>query len=815
MKYSAMLIIILFLICSMIFPVCVWADDDYTMAATNKLDLLKAMDIFNVDAEQAYVTAGELAHTLCGMMAVDGCNNQQEAFSYLLKIPAFSHWRNYSISGYASYEMLLRALLYALGYDAFFESSDIFSLAVKTKIIGRDADFPAKYIMRSQAAALIYNALNTEVHFISSVIGGVSESLLNAKSTKYKGNTLLKAYHDIDKGKGLIYANSQTNLSSDKIVMPKGWIEIDGIRLYAKNTNAEQYLGYEVEYFYKAEEQKLIFIHSLGREVKIDSDEIISYENNVLKYSDKKGRIHSANIPRNAWTVFNNKCSDVTGDDLAMEDGYVRLIDSNSNGNYEVLIVLSFETYVVNRIAPSDGIVYAKHGKESLHITSSDYIIQGNSLLELDDLHENSVLSVAKSKGAGKTYIYVGERVIRGVVQSISADSIDVEGSSYRYTLVSDMISNIRLNMEGYFYLTVTGKIAAAKFEDAKFFEYGYLLGCETEQLNNTLRLRVYTQENEIKIFETARRIQVNGGHQSNKNEILKVIPKNGEMIKYSLNDDDAIINLFTVNGSDEEDAIVEFVSQKQLRFKRATGILEDVDNGYHPFVAITANTKVFRIGNNEEDHVVVAPGMLTNETTYTVTAYDLDECMIAGCIAIFEGIYDNYNNTVFVFDKITDSIDENGEHLIKMYGFERGVAVSYYLRNTQELSQTVEGFKRGDILQYAMGKDKKIAGLKSVFTAEKNAEHVYIQPDGKNTKFVAMYGNVLKYNTGIMLMQYKVQGVDTKAPFPTGGTYLRVYEYDEKTDKIYLATVDDIKPGLNLFIMMSYGNPYDVVIYR
>ena len=223
-----------------------------------------------------------------------------------------------------------KVVLNILGYDPIIVSTannDGYYKAAATANLSKNiiADENGCLTME-QLVRLFTNALSAEVMY-----------RFSGNSYATNGTVALEEFSGIYSGTGQISSIYDRN-TNDGYIKRTDKIYVDGVEyLFNKNESIEQYLGYEIKYYYKEldnDELEIIYMSPTRRNssVTIEYSSIYSYENGELKYDsgkEQKARIETNVVILNGVSeIIGNQSFDFSGYD----GGYVKLIDSDGNG---------------------------------------------------------------------------------------------------------------------------------------------------------------------------------------------------------------------------------------------------------------------------------------------------------------------------------------------------------------------------------------------------------------------------------------------------------------------------------------------------
>jgi len=202
----------------------------------------------------------------------------------------------------------------------------------------------------------------------------------------------------------------------------------------------------------------------------IVSDDVISYSQNVIKYSSTRdiGQTKVADIDVE-YSRFNFEYSDL--DEFAEErDVIIKLIDNTGDGIYDAIVGTQYDYYTVTGIDPKKEIIQLDGANASLDYEEASIILcdENGNKLTLEDFGENDIVAAVSDNKRPYRYdqylkiVRLTGTNLRGTVENFFADG------AYNYAIMdgrkyADMSGTDFKVGESYsFRLGLTGKIIYA-----------------------------------------------------------------------------------------------------------------------------------------------------------------------------------------------------------------------------------------------------------------------------------------------------------------------------------------------------------------
>lgn len=453
-------------------------------------------------------------------------------------------------------------------------------------------------ITRADAARLIYTALNTEM-LIHSQAGDIHKYYTD------KSMTMLSVYHSIYYADGNVSATNITS-TGDKNRTGRQNILINDRIYRITNNGYNDYIGYDVEFWYKTDESyvypEVVYMmpDSHVSELVVWADDIIGYSGGTFSYYENSRR-KSVKILNGCDLIYNGKLMKSYDSSVyKIKNGYVKLV-ANNGSDYGLVFVNSYFNVSFKSINAVGSVVnillnygvrplefdvsnsnlvidmYDLNGRMDVTISQQYYYDEDRKLQSktiLPSIPANSVLSVFADKSetingmtgvsadAEYVKIIISDSSVEGRVDAVDSDGAIIGGKKY---LISD--SNylnetnpiFKLGAEGKFVLDYSGKLTMwIPGSGADGYSYGYLINAKKkDKLGSKLQLKILTKSDEIKVFDCSSGVKINDKKPDNTAKALEELGKSAkyldstftisQIIKYSLNSSGEVTGLETV----------------------------------------------------------------------------------------------------------------------------------------------------------------------------------------------------------------------------------------------------------------------------
>ena len=703
------------------------------------------------------------------------------------------------------------------------------------------------------------------------IIKNVFESRNYIRITGYKnGNAVESDKNDEDymsyklniyRYSGIVEAYGDTSLSDGGESYRETTVKIGGELLEDGGIDFSEYIGMRVKVYYKADDYHgnsaiHVVLDNNTSYIDISDTEIEegTTRSKVRYYEGKK--LKTANISSEAVFVCNGKRLDVVSDaDVLVGNGSVRLISNDGNSVYDVVIIDSYETFIVDKAMSADCAVTLKYDKGTLDFDDdfkTKYYMDGAET-DFTSITSGSVLSAAFSKntsGEVLANVYISNNQVTGKAVAMFSDDrrgVELEdGSRYDFTdeyeeRINDGEINTYepvLNEEGIFYIDCFNRCAGYVLSVASK-NYAYVVKCWYDVNEETGSIRLFTKDGEFKDFGYAKNIRLNGS-KMNKAQIpeqLKATGENGtvhQLVVYTANEaGDEITKLQTAENKIGEEYYIssenEFVLNEHP--KNNSGIacgLRFYKNMAEnkPYCFVDGKTVQFMIppDKTKEKQYKVATKLSSTDVSLAAPLYLYDSGNGGNLGAIVSNTSSSGTyGTPVIIDKILEAVNEDGD-VCKMLQFIGGASAAVdpdviydtpggrWDERVDYSNVTVDDLKCGDIIEYTMS-DNKINEMRVVVRVDDvgpiriNGDHIQ-----KSGNMIADVISVSDNGRTALVRYVNNQGVEINQTMLVNGT---TYRYDSSKEKVYNSSSADLRAGDRILINSFWWSPKLVVIFR
>lgn len=855
---------VMFTRCAMLLPI--YADG--AVVDVNAVALLETLGIISV-AEDDYersISRADFAVAIGNIFNIDQYSKVTE--SCFSDVPS-DHWAAGSINALVNMGIISK--------DAEFRPGDTITGAEACKLLmsaaGYDkyaqqkGGFPTGYYRAANGTGIMDDiAADTNltygdaVNMIFKVLSVDIYDTVALGSDRYvyavaEGTTLISLYKGICVAEGQLTAVDLVSLTGDKSERGKLWIddvsyampeEIDGYELlgeevriyYSDNKESD---GRKTVMLMPRTQQKDIITLTVDRSFKYDEQQ------GTIEYlPDGRTRTKKLSIADNAYVLKNGaECSDnVAGTLQNISKGSVKLVDSDSDGKYDVVLAAEYFNLTVGYIDKEEMTVYDKYDR-ARRVRLEDgsekrvrIMAYDKTALSFDDIKKTDLITVYDSEVY--TEVYVCESSFVGTIEQITANEnciLTVDGVSYIVDkdCAEDGNAVLRPGDKREFKLDYAGNIAYASGIAEGQKDYGYLVAYTDNYgaIDPKLKLKIYSPAAGMVSYDCAERVTVDRISRRGYEEILTALGNYkksvaGQLIGYSLNNDGEISEIDTAYVSENED-------NSSLRINAAaaaqTYYYETKMFGYKTIV--NSSTVIMAVPHDDvllsadnEDFSVLPINRFTDGESYTVESYKLSEDDGYTRYLIAKG---NMNDTftrpsdMFMVSSVYTGLDKDGGAVEMIGGYSAGVKLELQLSDGKMLEE--KGVKEGDLIRYTMDARGRIVDIEMLYSyTPELIPPIWAPRTSSYTNSINVthgYINGITDDNVIKIRFAGSKGVSEIGSLKNIGTVV-VYDSERRGERVYVGDKDELMAvedagadGSMVFIRTRYGAMQWIALYK
>ena len=654
----------------------------------------------------------------------------------------------------------VKMLVCALGYGAQAEEKGGWPVgymfkAAELKLLNSLNFGPDEVADAGFVAIVLDNALDVKI--FDDAFTGSKYGYIESRNITLLENLLADRVEE----KGIV-ERTYTQAVGTNLNIAKDEVMIDGVIYKSSISVEESLLGKSVKFVYSNENGEKI-IESLyensvnNAELSLVVGDVVRSDEHSLDYElGEKER--TATLDDDYVLLYNNRIlNGVSIQDLDLSYAEVRLVDNDSNSNYDYIFINIPKVLQIKNINAADERIFLKSGRlngsDVVDYGSKDMTIVTGSVygkeIALEDIKDESYILFWGSRDGRYLEMTVLDKTIEGMVDSINADEGIIGMSEREFSVAKiegglyDKLTQLRVGETYLFYTDQYGRIVAIDEDyDPKIYKYGYvfkkapgkglsktiglkiMLGTEVKSVETKGKAgeyKLYGQlDQEFKNYYTTENVKFNGDKGSHEN--MYDLVKTGSIIKYKLNSK-GLINEIQIPEQ------YNFEGDRRLNCK--SSVFGGVTQGAFGF---DNSTIAFFIPESGEEDDAHAEMILNNGTMYPVQAFDLDDSnFIAAAVTI--KVDTNIDKIIEYNDNAKISIVESGKRVIdeedlpnsKLAVYTDGKSYNYITRReTNNLVSEVAGLKAADVVYLSFDAKKNINDFKKIASLDYGTEGYY-----------------------------------------------------------------------------------------
>ncbi len=669
--------------------------------------------------------------------------------------------------------------------------------------------------------------------------------------TVEEGVTAFSAYHQVHRFRGRVNKNEFTSIYDESARTAKGKIEIGEI---VYNYSGEYNLGESVEGYAKTDggEMTVLMLRPYrSSRIVIESRDIFEASRNRIRY-EANGKTADARIQDPAMVIYNGKAfPGYTEQDFEMEEGSLLLIDNDGDNVYDAVHIMERNPVFVGKTDVFGMKIYDKNGKEPINLDKSEVvytIFSGNVEGAIEQVKEQSAMDVYTSKDGQLTEIHLSSfGNVTGVVTEInkSEKKLSIDGEVYPYNSYFEAyyLQGIALSQTITAALDNRGALMALASKKADL-DFGLLLGtAQTEGIDGTLQMRIYTNGDGIKIFNLSKNIRVDKTPKS-KDEILNIFSGvavgNERLIRYSVDANNEIREIVTetqnpnpISDAQGEEMLVQYTFEGY-----ASSSFVYRSNGRYGSVFYTnpSDAAIFRITNDDtlsdDERYTMGASTIASGTTHSfssVRAYNVNDSKSAQAVVYTSAARAALSNQAAsgVVVSVVEAVVEDGEVGVKVTLCDKGYFREYYISDESVLSNVTKASPTdeypilpGDYIRYSANYRGYITQLEKDFEFKTRTVKYTGSLDSGRFYFAGRAKNV----NGAYLSLYDAKGGAPSGAITFVSMAANFMVFDAKTIDVtnpvapreQLITGDDV-PGEGDYVLVHTYQTYSpvMVVYR
>lgn len=657
-----------------------------------------------------------------------------------------------------TYAEAIKILVCALGYEIVAEEAGGYpngylTTGAKLKLGDGVNATSTDALTRGAVVLMLYNALDVEILEPVSFDPEAPEYELSGKTFRslFASDTSSDAIY---MSTGIVTADYYTYLLEPVAEIEPGQVQINGTIYNVGTTNADELLGYEIEYYYKENKSGTPILVSCkvsdeNTTLVLNPKDIASISSNRLSYYDNESNKEldanlsaSFNIIKN-YQLMQKPYTFANADDLC-KNGFVKLIDNTDDNQFDLIIIEDYQSYRVGRVSQK-GLNLANDktfgGKNFIELDSEDEDIKiillnnENEKAELADIKEDDVVSFLKSEDGSVIKCVIGMPSVMGRLTEMGDEMIYIDAAPYSYDYY--FTNDIRLGYMVNAYLDFNGRIVELELDSSNGKNYAYILegGYAQSGLSGNFSLKVLIpgklkpqieidDSNEDQIVE----VPVLKAYNHNI-EVLTLDEKisfNGE--KLSRSEYEAAFSMTNLNANPDS-KLISYRTNSEGVITSIESVQRIGDGNYkvyNGYENVFGKEGTVAFGITEDSAVVCVPSeipagfsednyyasiLMNNGQRYQITGYDInDDDSVANVVVVTAPMDLKVGDTITgssklaVVSKVSSVVDTADDEIkTKLEFYSEGKKMTYFVAPDSDASRLVLSMGFGDTFYYAL----------------------------------------------------------------------------------------------------------------
>lgn len=566
-------------------------------------------------------------------------------------------------------------------------------------------------VTNAHMTVLFYNAL--DVQMTDMEISGTGVTVTD------NGKTLLEQYKNIYESDGVV-ESIYGMTAFGEAVMDRSSAVIGGVKYTSGDyIGLKEHFGRRVHFYYRQNEPgsvgELVYVepYYTNDVLIVSSDDLAGYDseaNSVSYYSGS--RTERAVLGSDAVVIRNGAAADKdVSNALKIENGELRLIDSDNDGLYEICCAEEHRTVIAKFInSDSRTITYEQvSGNEAVkngHIefpegtTALTVYSAVGTVVDFNAITADTVLDIAVSSDGSCAAVYINSDMLEGTIDSIEYDDerITINGISYKYYPCMNELYPISPGASGIFKLNRYGKVAYFEMRtgEGTALPVAYLINAYSySEGEEQCMIKYLDASGEICKKVLGEKTNIDGERTDIGRAYSVLSEAVGTVIALGLNDDGEVVSIDTIaRGSGEDDnSIARTLEDNQSntngnRWTSSTktfGKKTVISDNPIVFVVPPTGSEYEMFQNDDDSYRIGALTEMLTNLDYHTECYRLGKSVYSNIVVWHQYKYESPDRNRFIMvDKISESIDNEGNIVATINGYQGAdkVAINFSLDN-------------------------------------------------------------------------------------------------------------------------------------
>ncbi len=649
-----------------------------------------------------------------------------------------------------------KVLLYTLGYKDYVDAMGIQYVMNMTDLMDGISEV-SDAMTYSDFYRMMYNAYNAP--FCRATKYTSDGGVVCEMSDDY---TALEHLHGIRKGNGVVDGATATLLERPDATMLDDMISIGGERYMFNAGNSTDYLGYNVDFYYKINQNNKTNGNEVVYLYKTDKNRTLVLEHDVLEgFSDFKFRYVDNNkyetveITIDTDVIYNGvACPVFTDEDMRPTFGSVTLIDNDKTKGYEVVIIENHEFYLVESVDTVKlKVTDQNEDVPVLDMENADLVsIKWNGMdFEPERILKGNLLKVQRTKPDCGYYVCDVEvfKNEKNNVTVVKANDEYVWESTFQHPVWTYIDADSKELLKAGNVVTLymyDGVVVRVTSETGDTAAIGYLMNAAAEGiLEKEVSFRIMSRSATATTYKMGKRIKLDETSYSDADDILSYLAQTAQLsiqysadapyaqlVRFKTNDGGLITSIDTayMDEKEDEDTALSYAypAETDTEVLAKGSYYRGYNNGtiysgVHIATFRSSPIKVPLDGSMrlDEKNYITA---LTDGTYYPIEVYNLKTpiriadygVVYTGSVGSSSVVYSNNHDPVIIYAKnAVLNAEGDVDYSIETY-YRRETKTYKYREEDLEKFEALRTCDVGDVVQIHEDKYGYIDGIKMVF---------------------------------------------------------------------------------------------------
>lgn len=562
-------------------------------------------------------------------------------------------------------------------------------------------------------------------------------------------------YFDVRKGKGVLQACETESIITDK-ESGKGRVIIDNT-VYNYKSDFNIYIGTLVDFYYKTSDDDIydiiIINPSSNCEILEIQDTDLNNFSDMTYYLNNRKKIK---VTGKETIVYNSSVMTSFDKELMIPaDGKVVFIDSNGDGDYDVIRIYSYESFVVASVINNSDETFTIYPKSTYNLPSyktnadiSKLYDSNGKEINFNRINVGNSISVYSYLKDGKhtiSYAYVSDKKLKGDLTARGFNNerteLTIDDTPWRVSRSYDaQAKNLALDLNYVFYIDYFGNVIGVDGTSSTTMAYGYLLQVieGSPNKNEPPVLKIYSEIGSVVNYMCADRVYIDDMKYvlADMDQFVARLSNNdgvGNIIRYSVNSEKEIIRIDLCENIGYDTSNFKTYNRLKLVNPMSELYLKRSYKNFGGRIKYDANTKFFLLPSDNKDIEngirIVSSEDFKTDGYYEISSYtsNIDSmipevCLVknmtdrnsgyasSGVVTKVICTYDN--DTCDYYDAIRINNSSPGAELL--------------IKNSDVLKSLPDKkVKKGDVIKFFTNYDGFIDNIKLIYRADGDKDYI------------------------------------------------------------------------------------------